>query len=287
LRRRAGGALIRLLLDAGAAKNHDELLEIADHPRQVTIVRTPRRKVYREAWAALPDSAWTRLEEPGRYTKAPPKIIHIAETTMAVRGKSKRAADVRTVIVREQRERGKDRWHALWVFGDNQTPAYDLVQQFRSRQHHEQAYRIMLHDAFVDTAPSGYNKNSPNPDRPGFKQNALTLYSGLAALATNAINDVSTSLPETFHRAHPRTLRRWFLNVPADIFLGDATLIVLLRPRRLLRVWRTLVMQANRRHILIPWMANRRLILSLDHPDLRKKAAPCFDPAPNAEGVWC
>ena len=267
LRRRARGAPIRLLLDAGAAKNHDELLELVDHPRQVTLVRTPRRKAYRKAWAALPNSAWTRLEEHGRYTNAPPKVIHIADTTMTVKGRTKRAADVRTVVVREERRRGKDRWHAIWVFGDTQTPAYELVQQFRSRQHHEQAYRILLHDAFVDTAPSGYNKESTNPDRPGFKQNALTLYSSLAALATNGLKDLSTSLPQRFHRAHPRTLRRWFLNIPADIFLGDDTLIVLLRPRRLLRVWHALVKQANRRHTRIPWMANRRLILSLDPPD--------------------
>jgi len=287
LRRRARGAPIRLILDAGAANNHDELLELVDHPRQVTLVRTPRRRSYRKTWAALPNNAWTRLEEPGPYNSAPPKVIHIAQTTMLVKGKSKTVPDVRTLVIREQRKRGKDRWHAIWVFGDNQTPAYDLVQQFRSRQHHEQAYRIMLHDAFVDTAPSGYNKKSANPDRPGFKQNALTLYSWLAALATNAVKDFSAALPPSFHRAHPRTLRRWFLNVPADIFLGHGTLIVLLRPRRLLHIWQLLVKQANRRRVHIPWMDNRRLILSLDHPDLRRKAADCSDPAPNAPGVWC
>ena len=55
------------------------------------------------------------------------------------------------------------------VFGDDTTEAYVLVQQFRQRQQHEQRYRIMLHDALVDAAPSGYDKRSPNPKRPRFR----------------------------------------------------------------------------------------------------------------------
>ena len=142
--------------------------------------------------------------------------------------------DVRTIVVRESGKRGKERWHGLWIFHDDDTPAYDLVQEFRTRQHHEQTYRIMLHDIYVDTAPSGYSKHSPNPQRPGFKQNALTLYGWVAALA--------------------------------DLYLGDGTLIVCLKPRRLHSLWRALLSMTNRRNTRIPWLENRRLILSLDQP---------------------
>ena len=145
----------------------------------------------------------------------------------------------------------------------------------------------MLHDAYVDTAPSGYEKKSPNPDRPGFKQNALTLYAWVAALATNTLLDVTKLLPDRFRHAHPRTLRRWFLQIPADIFLGDDTLIVLLKPKRFTDTWQALVKRANRRALRIPWMDNRRLVLSLDAASLPKHPEVRVDPRKGAGGVWC
>lgn len=287
LRRRARGSQLRVILDAGAANNHDELLALADSPRQVTLVRAPRRTSYRKSWARIDAASWQHMEEPGRYKNATPKPIHVAETRMCVKGASKRSRDVRTIVVREEGRRGKNRWHAIWVFGDEDTPAYDLVKEFRTRQHHEQTYRVMLHDAYVDTAPSGYEKKSPNPDRPGFKQNALTLYAWVAALATNTLLDFTKLLPDRFRHAHPRTLRRWFLQTPADIFLGDDTLIVLLKPKRFTDTWQALVKRANRRALRIPWMDNRRLVLSLDAASLPKHPEVSVDPRKGAGGVWC
>lgn len=276
LRRRARGATIRLILDAGAAQNHGDLLDLVDHPQQVTLVRTPRRRAYRKAWQALPGSAWEHQEEPGPYTKARPKKIHLAETTTQVVAKKKgqrtRSETVRTIVVREEGERGRDRWHAIWVFHDDTTPGYELVKEFRQRQHHEQTYRIMLHDAYVDTVPSGYDKNSTNVKRPGFKKNAITLYAWMAGLATNTLDDFTRELPKRFSHAHPRTLRRWFFNTPADLFLGDHTLIVLLKPKRLKNVWKVLVDRVNTKHVRIPWMEDRKLILSLqsEEPNLSR-----------------
>lgn len=289
LRRRARGRTLRVILDAGAAQNHQHLLALADHPRQVTLVRAPRKPAYRDRWAKLPTSAWHRLEEPGPFTKAPPKIIHVAQTRTPLGSKKDpraRRADVRTIVVREQARRGKERWHAIWVFGDEDTEAFQLVQEFRTRQHHEQAYRILLHDAFVDTAPSGYNKNSKNLRRPGFKQNALALYTWITALAANALEVFTRTLPKRFLHAHPRTLRRWLFNVDADLFLGKDTLIVLLHPRRLLRLWLHLVRAANRHPIRVPWLENRRLIFSLP-PSVSRRSEAAFDPGAGQPSVWC
>ena len=262
LRRRLRGQTLRVILDAGAAQNHDELLKVACHPNQVTIVRVPRRRAYRTAWEKLPSTAWERLEEPGPYKAAPPKVIHIAQTTTHLKGK-KAEVDVRTVVVREEKARAKERWHALWVFGDMTTPAYMLVQEFRTRQQHEQTHRKLLHDLFVDTALSGYDKRSPNLKRPGFKQNALTLYAWVTALAANAIEELEFTLPRRFLHAHPRTLRRWLFHVPADLYLSPTTLIVMLRPHHLGPLWAKLVAQTNRHPLRIPWLGDRRLLLAL------------------------
>lgn len=298
LRRRARGRTLRVILDAGAAQNHQELLALAQHPRQVTLVRTPRKPAYRERWAKLPDASWHRLEEPGPFTKAPPKIIHVAETRTRLGSKKEpqaRHADVRTIVIREQARRGKERWHALWVFGDEETPTFQLVQEFRTRQHHEQAYRVLLHDAFVDTAPSGYNKKSKNVRRPGFQQNAITLYTWIAALAANALEAFTRTLPARFLHAHPRTLRRWLFNVDADLFLGRDTLIVMLHPRRLLCLWEQFARAANRHPVRIPWLDNRRLILALapsrggTTPDAicSSFSEGAFDPENRPASVWC
>ena len=271
VRRKARGAPLRVILDAGAAKNNDELLDVALRDNQITIVRTPRRPAYRKRWQELPPESWTELSEPGPYTDAPTKPIAIAETTTTIRGKRHHDEHrVRTIVIRESTTKGKQRWHALWIFGDEHTDPYELVREFRTRQHHEQTYRVMLHDIHLDAAPSGYNKRSSDPRRPGFQQGALSLYGWIAALATNALVAFSQTLSPRFHRAHPRTLRRWFFFTPAELYLGQDTLIVSLQPKRLIGVWRTLVEQANRRNTRIPWMQNRRLILSLQVPTQRR-----------------
>jgi hypothetical protein len=282
LRKRARGRELRVILDAGAAHNHQQLLALADHPRQVTLVRTPRKPAYRKSWARLPASDWQRFEEPGPYTKAPPKVIHLAEMRMNLGSSKARTINVRTIVVREQTRRGKERWHAIWVFNDETSSPFALVREFRTRQHHEQTYRILLHDAFVDTAPSGYDKKSSNVRRPGFRQNAITLYAWIAALAANALDQFTKSLPARFLHAHPRTLRRWFFNVEADILLGDGTMIVELHPRRLHQLWLQLVRTANRSPVRIPWLDNRRLILAL--PALPEVT---FDPKAQPPSVWC
>ena len=266
----------------GAAQHTDSLLSLAETPNQITLVRTPRRPSYRKQWQKLPAAAWQRIQEPGPYTAAPPKVIYIAQTVTQLRDTRSRPArlqSVRTIVVRELGRRGKERWHALWVFGDPSLPPYELVQKYRQRQHHEQRYRVMLHDALVDTAPSGYDKRSGNPKRPGFQQNALSLYAWLCGLATDALERLSRRLGQRFRHAHPRTLRRYFLCIPAQLYLlGPDRLLVVLRVTRLRPLWEALCRRANRDPVRIPWLQNRKLLLCLDKKIARPKSAGLNDP---------
>ena len=268
LRRQVSRGQLRVVLDAGAAQSNRELLDLVDDNKgHVLLVRTPRRPAYRKRWAALPATAFTRYEEPGRYVGAPAKPIFVAETTTPMRPSRHSALrQVRTLVVRELKRTGKDRWHALFVFGDTSTDAMALLNEFRARQHHEQTYRVLLHDAFVDTVPSGYNKHSKNPDRPGFRKNALALYAWVTGLAVNALKSLSLSLPERFHLAHPRTLRRFWLNVSAELYLGNGTLIVLLRPRWFRAWWVKKLERFNSKRVRVPWLDDRLVILSLNAP---------------------
>ena len=117
------------------------------------------------------------------------------------------------------------------------------------------------------------HKKSSNPTRTGFRQAGITLYAWTVALATHALADLTNMLPSTFRRAHPRTLRRWFLHTPAALFLGQGTLIVALQPRVMLQTWHVLIDRINRSRFHIPWLDNRRLVLSIERnavPDVRK-----------------
>ena len=273
-RRQARGAPIRVILDAGAAKNYAELLRLVDQPNQVTIVRVPRRKSYREQWEKIPEDQWTRVTEPGPYKEAPAKVVHWTETRTRfdVDGGYGRGwvVNVRTIVVREQGRHGKERWHALWVFGDNQTNGWDIVKEFRMRQNQEQGYRILVHDAFVDTAASGYDKKSPDVASPLFNEGALSFCGWMAAHSFNVVDGLTSGLGPSFHHAHLRTVRRWFFTVPGDLYLGSGTLLLLLYPKRCRSTWRALVALTNRRGIRIPWLENRRLLLSLEPEKAQK-----------------
>lgn len=312
VRARHPSGLLRVILDAGAALSNRELLEVADqNPDQVLLVRTPRRPAYVKKWNSLPKELFIAYEEPGRYKGAPAKRIHVTETTTSLRagkiaakaktqppaaqaqeGQGPHASqdtpsrEVRTIVVREEGRKGKDRWHAIFVFRDNSTPPLDIVKEFRTRQHHEQTYRILLHDNAVDAAPSGYNKKSRNPDRPGFRKGALTLYSWLAGLAANALLAFSLLLPEKFKRAHPRTLRRWWLNFPADLYLTDKALCVVLYPHKFRDWWEQHIKQLNAKKTRVPWLSDRLVVYSLGNPAQQKAELPCA-PSEAASGVWC
>jgi hypothetical protein len=280
LRARYRHTPLRVVLDAGAAHNHRELLQVVDqNPNQVVLARTPRRTAYLKHWQALPEQLFTSYQEPGRYKGARPKRIHVAETTTALRADRHSAVrEVRTIVAREEGRRGKDRWHALFVFRDNATPALTLIQEFRARQHHEQTYRVLLHDTFVDAAPSGYSKQSSNPDKPGFRNNALMLYSWLAGLAVNALSHFSASLPERFHRAHPRTLRRWWLHFPAELYLSDKALFVVLHPKWFRDWWQQQIQHLNAKEVRVPWLGNRLVLYSLEAPPSQSEE-PSSDPS--------
>jgi hypothetical protein len=219
-------------------------------------------------WCALPARAFQTLREPGPFTGAPPKVLRVAETRTALAGDRPGQRGVRTIVAVEEggpiagRPR-KDRWHILYV-NDERTPAYRLIQEFRQRQHHEQGYRIGVHDLDLDAVPSGYAKAS-RPHRPAFHPAALTWAAWTKVLAANLIERLGARLGPPWRHAHPRTLRRTFLNRPGRLRETPESLLVELDWFPQQAALRPLVdaLNAARIHLPGPGGRRRRLLIAL------------------------
>ena len=220
-----------------------------------------------DQWKAIPREQFVRYEEAGPYVGAPPKEIYVAETRTVLKGEDESQA-VRTIVGRDiVRGPKKDRWNPLYTSDDK--PPYPMIQDFRQRQHHEQAYRIGVYDEFLDAVPCGYDKRSPNPKRPRFPRGPLQMIGWLLALVLNATMDLTDQLPTRFHHAHVRTIRRTFFNRPGNIYLTPEAVIVWLEEFDEQEALQPVLDRFNAAEHRVPWLDNRLLVLSLPAPTAR------------------
>ena len=269
LRRACHGAPLRLLLDAGASKDDRAAAALLRATPGVTVLmRAPRRPHLMAQWRALPAAAFQNGREPGPWTGAPAKVLRVAETRTALAGDGPRRRGVRTLVAVEASAstRGrpaKDRWHILYTNDERRAP-YRLIEEFRSRQRHEQGYRIGVHDLDLDAVPNGYDKHGP-PRAPGFHPNALTWAAWTRALAANLIEALGAQLGPPWTHAHPRTLRRTFLNRPGTLRETPQALVVELDRFPQQAALRPLVAAVNAARVQIPGPGGqrRRLLMVL------------------------
>jgi hypothetical protein len=256
---------LHALLDAGAGKADVDvraLYALAERTPNLTVTLRACRYPHRmRQWQQLPSDVFVAYEEPGVCVAAPPKEIRLAETSTTLKGESPDDA-VRTIVCREVVPGPKkDRWHPLYTTGDAEP--IDVLGAFRQRQHHEQGYRVAVHDEFMNATPCGYDKDSPDRHRPGFQRGPLQMIGWLLALLYNAIGDLGVQLPERYHRAHVDTLRRTFLNQPGQLYWTPTALIVYLDPFPEQQALQPLIDDLNTQQCRLPWLEDRRLVISL------------------------
>jgi hypothetical protein len=258
------GAL-HALFDAGAGKSDAgvrALWDLAAQHRNLDITlracRYPHRLL---AWKQLPSDLFVSVEEPGVCVGAPPKEIRLAETQTVLKGESPEQA-LRTIVCREITPGPKkDRWHPLYTTGAL-APA-DVVPMFRLRQNQEQAFRVGVHDLGLDAVPCGYDKDSPDRKRPRFHRGPVQMMGWLVALVYNAVADLATALGEDYAGDHVRTLRRKFLNRPGQLYTTPEALIVYLDPFGGQEALLPVLDKFNAKNHRLPWLENRRLVMSL------------------------
>jgi hypothetical protein len=210
---------LHALFDAGAGKADAHVRALWDlvdtHANLPVTLRACRYPHRVRQWKQLPSSLFVPYEEPGVCVGAPPKEVRLAETKTILKDEAAEQA-IRTIVCREVVPGPKkDRWHPLHTTS-TQEPR-EVLTTFRSRQHHEQAYRVGKHDEFLDAVPCGYNKDSPNRMRPGFQRGPIQMIGWLVALVDNAVADFAAGLDGDYEGCRVSTLQRKFFNRPGRL----------------------------------------------------------------------
>jgi len=264
---------LHALFDAGAGKADADvrsLWEMAQQTPDLDITMRACRYPSRvRTWKSLPAEVFVAYEEPGVCVGAEPKQIRVAETQTTLKDEDESQA-IRTIVCRELvRGPKKDRWHPLYTtYGTTEKEPIEVIETFRTRQHHEQGYRVEVQDEFLNATPCGYDKRSPDRHRPRFHRGPLQMIGWLAALVYNAIGDLAKQLPTDYLGAQVKTLRRTFINRRGELYFTPTALIVYLAPFHKQEALIPAIDQINAQKHRIPWLNNRQLLISLS-PDSR------------------
>jgi hypothetical protein len=267
---------VHALFDAGAGQSDAGVRALWDlvqecDPRLDVTLRACRYPHRVRAWKALAGDLFVPYQEPGPYVGAPPKEIRLAQTETVLKDESPEQA-VRTVICREiVPGPKKDRWHPL--YSTSLLEEDEVLQQFRRRQLHEQAYRVGVYDEFLDAVPCGYDKESPDPKRPRFHRGPLQMMGWLVALVYNAVADLATELAGDLGGSQVRTLRRMFFNRPGTLYETPEAVIVQLDPFGGQEALAPVLDTYNAAQHRLPWLQNRRVVISLT-PQTRPRPGP-------------
>lgn len=256
---------LHALFDAGAGKADAgvrALWDLADQHRRLEVTLRACRYPHRlRAWKQLPSGLFVSVHEPGVCVGAPPKEVRLAETTTVLKDERPEQA-IRTIVCRAVRPGPKhDRWHPL--FTTTAADPLDVLTMFRGRQYQEQAFRVGVHDLGLDAVPCGYDKDSPDRTRPRFHRGPLQMIGWLVALVYNAVADLAQALGEGYVGAHVQTLRRQFFNRPGQLYETPEALIVYLDPFAGQEALVPVIDALNAQHHRLPWLENRRLVISL------------------------
>lgn len=270
---------LHALFDAGAGKSDADvrgLMTLADETPNLDVTLRACRYPHRvKQWKELPADEFTTYQEPGDCQAAPPKELRLAETTTVLKGESQADA-VRTIVCRQVISGPKkDRWHPLYTsLTPEQSLPREVLDEFRQRQHHEQSYRVEVHDAFLNAARCGYDKQSPDRKRPRFRRGPLQMIGWLTALLYNACGDFATELGSPWEGSFIRTLRRTFFNRPGKLYCTPTSVIVYFdqdfnHQDDVL----PLIDRINSQQHRVPWMDDRLLVLSVC-PESNSRAGP-------------
>ncbi len=260
---------LHAVFDAGAGKSDADvralLSEAESTPNLEVTLRACRYPHRVKIWKQLPADEFLSYEQPGDCQGAPPKEVRVAETTTVLKDQTQAEA-VRTIVCRQViLGPKKDRWHPLYTsFDAEHATPHEVLEEFRQRQHHEQGYRVQVHDAFLNAARCGYDKDSPDRKRPRFCRGPLQMIGWLVGLLYNACADFAAELGSNWEGTFIDTLRRTFFNRPGKLYCTPTSVIVYFDREFCYQAdLLPVIDRINAEQYRIPWMDDRLLVLSV------------------------
>jgi hypothetical protein len=279
---RTRAAMVRIVLDAAALKGETEFLALMSIPGVEVVARAVRSQKYMKQWRAIPESRWTSCEEPDETRGRPPRVLEVANTVTRI-GPDR--TPVRTIVAREYHGRNKKECYHVLYTNVAHEHAYSLVNEFRLRQRHEQAYRVGVHDLNLDALTHGYEKDSP-PEAPTFDEARVGLVAWIKALAFNALNEFKSHLPGPFSRMTAGSLIRHFILRPGKLYATADEFIVEIAPHPARAALEGYVEKLNAEQVRIPWLGGRLLRIVLADEKVKNPGTRLASVlSPNY--IWC
>lgn len=263
---------IRVILDAGGCKG-SMIARLKNIPGVIYLIRAKRYSNLVEDWnRTVQQTGYIEYEDPTDPKKE--RTIKIAETKTKVPGLKE---EERTVIVLDEKaQKEKDRFYPLYT-NDPVGNRLDLVIEYRRRQNHELAYRVMTHDLNLDALPKSYPINGRS-NKPRFMSKAIHLIGWVKALTFNLISDFKEELDEKYHTMTIGTIVRKFISRPAILKIRRNELVVVFDYFKEQEALRDYCHKINMQEVRISWLQNRILKFEFktcselfEHARMRKK----------------
>ena len=216
-------------------------------------------------WEAIPEEEFVPYNPPGEGNRD----LKIADSTTTIRGCR---YPIRSIVIRDDSSTTKQRWRVLFTNDEESAPA-DLDQEYRTRQHHEDAIGEVKHALAGDCLPKAYwllrepNEQGERRHTVGTKTSKETtpethLVAWVKHLGYNLVKDFGAALGGEYAKMKVGTLVRKFIARPGVLRLKGRELWVTLEPfvgHRILVPW---LERINTQRYTIPWLDN--LVLRVD-----------------------
>lgn len=295
LKKRAGFKLhlkIETIFDRGGYRGDvfKELMADRDLDFITLAVATKRNK---KQWEGIPESLFSPYASPDGNKK-----LMVARTTTTI---TNCPEPIPSIVIRDDTPGTKQRWR-VYLTKDTESPVELIDSQYRSRQSHENGYRILKHNLSGDTLPKPYklecSENSHAEKRKTISTTCSsetmksTFFIGwVKALAFNMVKDFGYKLGEDYSKMHLATLARKFLRRPGVIHISDTKIQVTINPFTGMEAVEDYIAQINRQRLHIPWLAGLELEIKIkeqkasDVKTLRKMCHRIFANSPPAKAA--
>jgi hypothetical protein len=268
LRQRAGCLTnkLRFLFDRGGYKG-SLFASLMENDDVIFVTPAIRYASNVAQWEAIPDGEFVDYVPKGKLSQGKRPVLKLADTTTIVKDCEK---PIRSIVLRDDTPGAKQKWWVLFT-SDTDSNAEAILEEYPSRQSHENAYRTLKHGHHGDALPKAYGlervENQQGEKRQTvsthIEKKALWFVAWLKGLAMDLIQDFGDALGGRFSKMTSPTLVRKFIKRPAYLRIVGDQLHVTLDPFDGDTVLSDWIQQINEQQLQIPWLGNLVLQISI------------------------